>query len=47
MPSAIFKEHSRKHNGGVNLGFIKPSECHMAGEHIALLRLLRLKEALK
>ena len=47
VPSAIFKEHSRKHNGGVNLGFIKPSECRMAGEHIALLRLLRLKEALK
>lgn len=46
-PSAIFKEHSRRHNGGVNLGFIKPSECRMAGEHIALLRLLRLKDALK
>jgi hypothetical protein len=47
VPSAIFKEHSRKHNGGVNLGFIKPSECRMAGEHIALLLLLRLKDALK
>ena len=47
VPSAIFKEHSRKHNGGVNLGFIKPSECRMAGEQIALLRLLRLKDALK
>jgi len=47
VPSAIFKEHSRKHNGGVNLGFIKPSECRMAGEHIALLCLLRLKDALK
>ena len=47
VPSAIFKEHSRRHNGGVNLGFIKPSECRMAGEHIALLRLLRLKDALK
>jgi len=47
VPSAIFKEHSRKHNGGVNLGFIKPSECRMAGEHIALLRLLRPKDALK
>jgi len=46
-PTAIFKEHSRRHNGGVNLGFIKPSECRMAGEHIALLRLLQLKDALK
>jgi hypothetical protein len=46
-PSAIFNEHSRRHNGGVNLGFVKPSECRMAGEHIALLRLLRLKDALK
>ncbi len=42
-PSAIFKEHSRRHNGGINLGFIKPSECRMAGEQISLLRLLRLK----
>jgi hypothetical protein len=29
------------------LGFIKPSECIMAGEHIVLLRLLRLKNALR
>ncbi len=35
MPSAILKEHSRKHNGGVNL------------EHLALLHLLRLKDVLK
>jgi hypothetical protein len=47
--SAIFKEHSRRHNGGINLGFIKPLECRMAGEQISLLRLLRLKlkDALK
>ncbi len=31
----------------MDFGFIKPSECRMAGEHIALLRLLHLKDALK
>jgi hypothetical protein len=46
-PKAIFETHSRKHNHGIYLGFIKPSECRMAGEHIALLRLLRLKNALR
>ena len=45
-PSAMFKKYSRQHNHGVHLGFIKPSECRMAGEHIAILRLLRLKNAL-
>ena len=46
-PSAMFKKYSRAHNKGVYIGFIKPSECRMAGEHIALLRLLRLKNALR
>ena len=46
IPKAIFEQHSREHNHGVYLGFIKPSECRMAGEHIALLRLLRLRNAL-
>jgi hypothetical protein len=46
-PSAMFKKYSREHNNGINLGFIKPSECRMAGEQIALLRLLRLRNALK
>ena len=45
-PSAMFKKYSRQHNHGVHLGFVKPSECRMAGEHIAILRLLRLKNAL-
>jgi hypothetical protein len=45
-PLAMFKKYSRQHNHGVHLGFIKPSECRMAGEHIAILRLLRLKNAL-
>ena len=43
----MFKKYSRAHNKGVYIGFIKPSECRMAGEHIALLRLLRLKNALR
>lgn len=46
-PSAMFKKYSREHNKGIPLGFIQPSECRMAGEHIALLRLLRLRNALK
>jgi hypothetical protein len=46
-PSAIFKHHTKLHNNGRHIGFIKPSECRMAGEHIALLRLLRLKDALR
>ncbi len=37
---AMFKKYSHQHNHGVYLGFIKPSECRMAGEHIAILRLL-------
>ena len=45
-PSAMFKKYSRQHNHGVHLGFVKPSECRMAGEHIAILRLLRLKNVL-
>jgi hypothetical protein len=46
-PSAMFKKYSRQHNNGIPLGFIKSSECRMAGEHIALLRLLCLQNALK
>jgi hypothetical protein len=44
-PSAMFKKYSRAHNKGVYIGLIKPSECRMAGEHIALLRLLWLRDA--
>ena len=47
LPAAMFKAHSKRHNNGVNIGFIKSSECRMAGEHIALLRLLSLKDALQ
>jgi hypothetical protein len=39
-PSAMFKHYSKIHNNGVSIGFIKPSDCQMAGELIALLRLL-------
>ncbi len=46
-PKVMFEKYSRQHNKGIFLGFIKPSECRMAGEHIALLRLLRLKDALR
>ena len=43
----MFRKYTRKHNKGVYVGFIKPSECRMGGEHISLLRLLRLKDALR
>jgi hypothetical protein len=43
----MFETYSWQHNNGIYLGFIKPSECRMAGEHIALLCLLRLKNALR
>ena len=26
-PAAMFKTYSKKHNDGVSIGFIKPSEC--------------------
>jgi hypothetical protein len=43
----MFKKYTKSHNQGVFVGFIKPSDCRMAGEHIALLHLLRLQNALK
>jgi len=43
----MFKHYTKIHNNGIFLGFTKPSECRMAGECIALTRLLRLREALK
>ena len=46
-PKAMFETYSRQHNNGIYLGFIKPLECRMAGEHITLLCLLRLKNALR
>ncbi len=46
-PKAMFETYSRQHNNGIYLGFIKPLECRMAGEHIVLLCLLRLKNALR
>ncbi len=46
-PKAMFETYSRQHNNGIYLGFIKPLECRMAGEHIALLCILRLKNALR
>jgi hypothetical protein len=35
------------HNNCIYIGFIKISECHMAGELIGLLRLLRLRDILR
>ena len=43
----MFRRYTRKHNKGIYVGFIKPSECRMGGELISLLRLLRLKDALR
>jgi hypothetical protein len=46
-PHAIFQKYSKNTNRGIVVGFIKSSECQMAGEHIALCRLLHLKSALR
>jgi hypothetical protein len=35
------------HNNCIYIGFIKISECRMAGELIELLRLLRLRDILR
>jgi hypothetical protein len=45
-PHAIFKKHSIMNNC-IYIGFIKINECHMAGELIGLLRLLRLRDILR
>jgi hypothetical protein len=46
-PHAIFKKQSMIHNKNIYIGFIKISECRMAGELIGLLRLLRLRPILR
>jgi hypothetical protein len=46
-PHAIFKKYSIMHNNCIYIGFIKISECRMAGELIGLLHLLRLKDILR
>jgi hypothetical protein len=46
-PHAIFKKHSIMHNNHIYIGFIMISECHMAGDLIGLLRLLRLRDILR
>jgi hypothetical protein len=40
-------KHSIMHNNCIYIGFIKISECRMAGELIGLLRLLRLRDILR
>jgi hypothetical protein len=46
-PHAIFKKHFIMHKNPIYNWFIKISECHMAGELIGLLRLLRLRDILR
>jgi hypothetical protein len=46
-PHAIFTKHSIVQNNGIYIGFIKISECRMAGELIGLLCLLRLRNILR
>ena len=46
-PHVIFKKYAKLHNRGLHLGFIKDTEVRMAGAHIALCRVLRLKNALR
>jgi hypothetical protein len=46
-PRAIFKKHSIMHNNRIHIGFIKISECCMAGELIRLDHLLRLRDILR
>jgi hypothetical protein len=43
----MFKHYTKINNNRIFLGFTKPSECRMAGEQIALTRLLSLRDALK
>ena len=45
-PAAMFKKHSKAHNNGIALCFIKIAETRMGGNIIALLRLLRLRDPL-
>jgi hypothetical protein len=46
-PHVIFKKHSIMHNNCIYIGFIKISECRIAGELIGLLRLLRPRNILR
>ena len=46
-PYAIFQKYSRIYNNGRNIGLMRASQTRMAGEAIALQRLLRLKEPLQ
>jgi hypothetical protein len=46
-PHAIFNKHSIMSNNRIYIGFIKMSECRMAGELIGLLHLLRLRGILR
>jgi hypothetical protein len=43
LPHAMFHKYSKAHNRGISVGFIKLPECRLAGEHIALCRILQLQ----
>ena len=45
--SAVFAKEAREEFDGQPVGFIKPSECRMAGEGLQLCRLLRLKKVIQ
>jgi hypothetical protein len=45
--SCHLQKHSIMHNNCIYIGFIKISKCHMAGELIGHLRLLRLRDILR
>ena len=45
-PAAMFKTHSKAHNNGIALSFIKIADTHLGGTIIALLCLLRLRDPL-
>jgi hypothetical protein len=44
-PYSIFQKHSRANNGGKNIGMLQSAGTRLGGEVIALMRMLRLKDA--
>ena len=47
LPHAMFCKYSKAHNCSISVGFIKLSECRMAGKQNALCRILWLQGALR
>jgi len=46
-PYASFQKHAKNHNDGRKIGLIRASDTRMGGHVIALMRLLRLRAAIK